>query len=179
MYGKDYNYAESRLVDSIVRIAKTGEPVKVEHINQRTGEALVIFLKDKTSCEVPLDDLNLKPVPLGWCNTRMGATYLARIPRRRDWRQGIRAETCFSSVVAFRMIAFSDIAKCIRGEYPKFKDVIKNQNKQVMAWSRKWATDGKNVLFGQLGTVGTMEKGVPTLSEGFLFLKESLSASIT
>lgn len=179
MYGTDYNYAESRLADSIVRLRKTGDPVLVQHIDAVDGSTQVMVLKNKSTIHVPLDDLNPKPVPLGWCNTRDGASYLARIPKRRDWRQGLRAETCFSSRNIFRRIPYADIAKCICGEYPKFQEVLAAKEGKVVAWSRKWATDCVNVYFGNLGTVGRIENGVPVLTEGFLFLKESLEKSLS
>lgn len=179
MYGKDYNYAESRLVDSIVRIAKTNQPIMVQRVDAVTGTVSAIKLSTREDILVELDDLNLKPVPLGWCNTQRGATYLARIPKRRDWRQGIRAETCFSSQTRFVNIQYADLAKCIMGEYPRLDEVLKAGVNRVVAWSRKWATDCKSVFFGNLGEVGTIVDSTPVLNENFLFLKESLALNQT
>lgn len=180
MYGRDYGYAESRLVDSIVRIAKTGEPFWVTHVDQDDGTVEGMLLSEERNARAELDDLNLKPVPLGWCNmTRGNATYLARIPKRRDWRQGIRAETCFSSVVRFANIPHKDLAKCIRGEYPKFSELIVKPWAGVKAWSRKWASNGTLLYFGNLGAVGKIKGGEAVLDEGFLFLKESLMKSLS
>lgn len=179
MYGSDYAYAESRLADSIVRIAKTGEPVMVQAISPESGLAAVYQLSDRKTGKVPLDALNLKPVPLGWCNLPDGATYLARIPKRRDWRQGIRAETCFSSKVQFRRIPYENIARCIRGEYPKLSELVKQPWDKLQAWSRKWASDGHDVYFGHLGNVGRLVNGKPVLNDGFLFLKENLESSLS
>lgn len=180
MYGKDYDYAESRLSDSIVRIAKSGEPIHVQAVNPRTGGVDGVMLSTNTAVMVNVDDLNLEPVPLGWCNLKGGATYLARIPKRKDWKQGIRAQTCFSSTVAFRNIPRQDIAKCIKGEYPKFHDLFGKPWVRMMAWSRKWASDGIDLYYGNLGRVGTInDKGEPTLDHEHSFLKESLEKSLS
>lgn len=180
MYGKDYNYAESRLSDSIVRIAKTNEPVLVESVDMDTGSVRCHVLRDGTLTFVELDDLNFKPVPLGWCNMRLGATYLARIPKRRDWRQGIRAETCFSSRVEYRRIPHEDLSKCIRGEYPAFKELnAKPWGGRLIAWSRKWASNGLRVYYGNLGAVGELRNGEVVLDEEYSFLKESLQKSMS
>lgn len=180
MYGKDYDYAQSRLVDSIVRINKSGEPVIIESVNMNSGITTVYVLSSGERANVALDNLNLKPVPLGWCNQARGATYLARIPKRRDWRQGIRAETCFSSAVRFGQIAHIDLARCIKGEYPKLSQLLKKPHKAItVAWSRKWASDGKQLFFGHLGVVGEMKDDSPVLADEFSFLKESLEKSLS
>lgn len=180
MYGKDYNYAESRLTDSIVRIAATGEPIHVQTVNTNNGLVEAIRLKDNDLICVSLDDLNLKPVPLGWCNMRNGATYLARIPKRQDWRQGIRAQTCYSSCVKIQNIPRADMARCIRGEYPSFNSLIPHSWNKVVAWSRKWASDGTSLLYGNLGIVGELDADrKPVLHEGFTYLKESLEKSLS
>jgi hypothetical protein len=145
-----------------------------------TGNVHVFVLRNGSHAFVPLDDLNFKPVPLGWCNfSRHHATYLARIPKRRDWRQGIRAETCFSSRISYRQIPHENLAKCIMGEYPKFKGLVGKPWIKITAWSRKWASDGVDLYYGNLGAVGEMRNGEPVLREEFSYLKESLEMSLS
>jgi hypothetical protein len=71
------------------------------------------------------------------------------------------------------------LAKCIRGEYPKLADLIKRRWDTLQAWSRKWASDGNDVYFGNLGIVGRMDNGTPVLLEGYTYLKENLEKSLT
>lgn len=179
MYGNDFVYAASRLVDSIVRLSKSGEPIYIEHVDVDSGKVRARMVKNQNPITASLDELNFKPVPLGWCNVPTGATYLARIPKRQDWRQGIRAQTCFSSMVRFQNIPFASLAACIKGEYPKFKELIVKQWKVTTAWSRKWASDSNLLYFGNLGEVGSIVKGQPVLKDEFIFLKESLEKSLS
>lgn len=178
MYGSDFNYAESRLSGSIVRVAKTNEPVYVEAVSIASGLANIKFLSDSHQDTMHIDGLNLKPVPLGWCNQAAGATYLSRIPKRQDWKQGIRAQTCFSSTTRFNNIRHRDLANCIMGKYPTLASLQHKPWAKLVAWSRKWASDGEFLYHGVVGQVGTMdENGFPVLGEAFSYLKESLEKS--
>lgn len=174
MYGKDYDYAASRLIDSVVRLVESGEPVIVEDISVRTGETFVTRLRDNAYFSVALDDLDVKPVPLGWCNTRYGGTYLMRIPKRRDWKQGLRRGTCFSSKVRYDNIPRADLAACILGKYPTITSLLAKLPRVVVGWSRRWALCQDELYFTNLGCVGRVENGKPKLFADFVFLKESL-----
>lgn len=178
MYGTDYEYADSRLSGSIVRVAKTGEPIYIESVDVVSGTAAGKLLRTSEAMSIHVGELNLKPVPLGWCNQARGATYLSRIPKRQDWKQGIRAQSCFSSVTQFGRITHKDLAECILGVYPTLGKLLGERWPRLTAWSRKWASDGILLYHGIVGEVGTMsvDKG-PALREKFSFLRESLEKS--
>src|SRR3546814_1597102 len=46
MYGKDYNYARTRIEGTIVRIRKTNEPVHVQNVSRANGVCSVSLIND-------------------------------------------------------------------------------------------------------------------------------------
>src|SRR3546814_19898112 len=71
MYGKDYNYARTRIEGTIVRIRKTNEPVDVQNVSRANGVCSVSLINDIDGDVflTTLDDLHVEPVPLGYVNT--------------------------------------------------------------------------------------------------------------
>lgn len=185
MYSNDYEYARTRLEGTIVRELKTGEPVYVHSISQE-GVCSVAYLKSGelgiADSHIHLDDINCKPVPLGYVNTQARATYLMRMPLRRDWKQGLRAANCLSSGRNVFNICNKALRNCIKNEYPSFKEVVaemvESQHKrtQIKAFHRYWAVSSNGtLLYRNLQEVGVISKGKPKLKAEFDYLKESLS----
>lgn len=195
MYGKDYEYARTRLEGTIVRNAIDNEPLLV-HAILNDGNCKVRFLKDmegETIFDgfwpggyVRLSDLNLKPVPLGFVNSNGIASYLSRIPMRKDWKQGLRGANCGSTNLRLDRIKAQDFRNCVLGDFPKFKTALEQvQNKpttragnKVIAFHRHWALascQGKIFLYYK-GTsiVGTVIDGQPVLDPSYTHLTEYL-----
>lgn len=178
MYGKDYEYANSRLIDTIVRLES--EPI---HVNQvrRDGKVEYYTLADRGEIKTcDLEDLNLKPVPLGYCNYGKMATYLTRMPMRRDWRQGLRRENMTSiSGMNSNKIPIHQLHHCIVGDFPTLAGALGALGKvSSIAWHRHWAVNTDNQVTYKGGVVvGSVKDGVVVLNESHQYLKEALAES--
>lgn len=180
MYSDDYEYANSRLIETIVRLKS--EPVYVYGV---TAGMRVQYstLEDMTTvnfCQV--EELNLKPVPLGYCNYNKQACYLSRIPMRRDWRQGLRRGN-FASLSGANAdrIPYEVLRQCILGDYPTFPaalEVVKRV--KSIAWHRHWAIDSEGRILhkGSQVPVGVLEGGDIVLASKYQYLKEALKESL-
>lgn len=177
MYGKDWDYANSRLQGTIVRIGE--EPVFVHQV-QRNCKALVAKLKDiYTDFEVDMNELNLVPVPLGMCNFNDQVSYLQRIPMRRDWRQGLRRENFISSNVPHAAVPPDVLGDVIEGVYPTFKEALDKAKKGVStAFHRHWAIMRDNTFMYKRDVVGVVEGGVLVLNREYQYLAEALEEAL-
>lgn len=180
MYGDDWNYASSRLCETIVRLK--GEPVYIYSVNPGmiAKYAKLDDLDNIAFCDA--NELDLKPVPLGYCNYNKNACYLSRIPMRRDWRQGLRRGNFASlSGVDAERIPYGALAKTILGDYPTYKAALDAVRKvKSMAWHRHWAVDGALQVFykGAIRPVGEVVEGVVQLNSRSHYLAEALSESL-
>lgn len=192
MYKGDWEYADSRLRDSIVRINDTGEPFFVERVDGEGNSRGVIVRppggkEDKTEM-VHVEELDLEPVPLGFCNIQNHTVYTQRIPRRRGYRQGLRMDCLNRTSVTRRLNPnMNQLSQVIQGQYPSFKEVFKRAlewNKRgtktsSRAWHRHWALDSDfNIHYKNFGIVGTAEKDRPVLNEEYIYLTEALEESL-
>lgn len=190
MYGNDYEYARTRVERTILSLSKNNEPVYIEEVDVETGECNIQSLSPKNNelarKVVHLEDFNYCPPRLGYCNTQGVATYVSRIPMRRDWKQGLRRENMFSDVVHIQDIPYKDLAKCMSGEYPSMIEVYNHLTKQgsklrSMAFHRHWAMDKKlNILYKHNKVVGKydLDKHSIDLNPEFHHLAECLQESL-
>lgn len=182
MYGKDHEYANSRLVETIVRKGKT--PIFVVSVNR--GMVVHYYRLDEVGAQLQtcdIDELDLHPVPLGYCNYNKFATYLSRIPMRRDWRQGLRKGNFTSQGDGYpgERIPYEALSQVIIGEYPTYPACLDAVRKvKSMAWSRHWAVgNGLEVFYkGGRSPVGKVEEGNVILIPSFSYLKEALQESL-
>lgn len=88
-YGKDYNYAERNLNDSMV--CHEDELILVQAIDHGTGEIIGVSYAEEYDQPQPkkvlLSQVDLRPFTLGYVNYQGHAHYLVRLPSRQ-WRQG-------------------------------------------------------------------------------------------
>src|SRR5699024_3329179 len=120
MYGNDYAYADSRIKGTIVRL--NGEPVLVERVGPDycIVQAWEEYPRGR-QIRCNLDDLDVKPVPLGFINSGYVADYAYRLPMQRDWRQGLRSNNCrLESGRDLLEINKKALRNCIVGRYPTF-----------------------------------------------------------
>jgi len=188
MYGNDFAYAQSRIQGTILRVKKTGEPVYVYIVNGGGQCSVTPIERDwggEATVTMHVDDLDMHPVPLGYVNSAGEATYLMRVPMRRDWKQGLRQENCWSSGRRLNSIPMKDLKNCIIGRFPSFetalKDVVKSGEKaknKIIAWHRHWAvsTDGR-VFYKNHEQVGTILDGHVDLFPSHKYLAEVLEES--
>lgn len=150
---QDPAYANDRLAGSLVR--HEGRPVFVEYIDEESGLAHGLILAGNQSKLIaPYEELDLTPVPLGNVNHRGKVIFARRIPKRRDWRQGLRANNFdYINVIGGlqRGISFSDrdVVNTILGSYPNIEVCINSIDcgeVEGMAFSRYFSIGGKTDL---------------------------------
>lgn len=168
----DAEYARSRIEETLVRL--DGEPVYVHQVTQELIARVTHPLRfDGVVSDVKLGDLTLESPKLGWVNTEGGAAYVSRIPKREDWRQGVRRNNLTTLTGRdIRGLDTRDIARCIKGTYPRLQDVVKQRG--LVAWSREWAVENGLLHYKHYGVVGKLGGNVATLSGKYHYLYESL-----
>lgn len=135
-YGKDFEYASTRLSGTIIR--HDGWPVYVHKVFYDTGCAKIYnILKDDYEV-VPLSECDLSPVPLGFVNTDLQHFYARRSPCR-FYKQGLTQNV----LVVKNYMSFNSpvIAKTIKGLYPSIlecAEYIANEECVSKAFSRKF-----------------------------------------
>lgn len=183
MYGKDFVYAGTRIVDTIVRMCDSGEPVTVLEVGRSSGTCVVMTLTAPEPIRVRLDDLDVRPVRLGYVNYSGNAVYLERIPiRRGPNNQGLTPNNCHSSSIRFSAIPLAAIRQCIMGIYPTFENaIIASSGKKrsgalkSIAFDRSWALNGASqLLYKNHRLVGSVKNNEPVLDKEFSYLKERL-----
>lgn len=124
---EDPVYASDRLNQTIVR--HNDYPVFVDHISE-DGEARILPLCKGDWEDVHYLDLDLTPVPLGNYNINGSVAYAQRMPKRRDWRQGLRDNNCrFLRVIGdFGRIGLNskETVNTILGLYPSPEKVVES-----------------------------------------------------
>lgn len=183
-YENDYNYANTRLVDSLVRL-EDGSPFYVLTV-QNDGYVIGIVNNNHKELRVPIKDLNLEPVKLGYMNSKRKAGYLMRIPERK-WKQGLRERNIYSKDGVTVNILSPNLFNTIRGIYPSLKDCVDYlYNDEVLssAFSRDFSvyTKGaskkiylryKYFTVGKVDLVGGV--ALPKLDNNFDYLNECMN----
>lgn len=175
MYGEDWEYADSRLADTVV--CHNGRPFYVHRI-MPAMVAMGIDLVSNKDVSVPAVELELTPVKLGYCNFNKKAFYVCRIPSRR-YKQGLRKDNmrCTALNGGAARLEYAQLANTIMGVFPDFQKCIDNVvNLHSMAWNRDWAMDKLGFVYYR-GTdiVGSLVDGKVVLSTQFAYLKEALA----
>lgn len=180
MYGDDYEYANSRLTETIVRL--NGEPVFIHRVGPGMITSYNKLEGDGELQTCMADELDLHPVPLGYCNYNKFACYLTRLPMRRDWRQGLRRGNFMSLTgPAAERIPYEALRQAIIGDYPTFAKAIEAVKKvKSVAWHRHWAVDCHGQLLHKGGErpVGIIRDGTPELDSKYFYLEEALKESL-
>ena len=185
-YGTDHEYADSRVRGTIVRYE--GEPVQVDNIfrDDETGEptAVLKVLKSGRGSTAPLAALDLEPFKLGYVNYALSASYISRMPMRRDYKQGMRYQNINSGYGYHQKdIPLKDYYDTLMGKFPSFASALRSVTEgklESCAWGHHWAVDNEGSLlykFGkQVGTVGGVTG--PVLDDNHTHLQEQLEESI-
>lgn len=185
-------YANNRLKESIVRL-KNGTPIHIQNIR---SEREVIYNEltldsDRKVCK--LEDLDINPVPLGYCNVKTYCLYLVRMPMRQDWKQGLRSNS-LRDVHGRRVdTRYEHLVDTIVGKFPSFKDSIsrileksknpfklEGQSTKSIAFNRDFCLKEENLLeYKGVFIVGTFNKnGGYDLKERFGWVEDCLKLAI-
>lgn len=174
MYEDNIDYARQRLHGTIVR--HEGVPVTVNEVGRGRGTVLCAVKpldRNLPSRTVPIGELDLTPVPLGFCNMTDGLGYLARMPLRNDWRQGLRNNNYRSLWGSdARAASNAELHKCIVGEFPDIDEALDNVIMRGVGtafhrdWAIGWQDEQPVIAYKWFGIVGDIVNGRINLKEG-------------
>lgn len=183
----DRNYVNNRLSGTVVRVKDTNDPVLFEIVGNN-NQAIVGYIDDNMRKEqVPFSSIAAETPSLGYTNYDGSAYYLSRLPRRRDWRQGLRRENMVvmsgrqGKPYMFRDYIPLVVPIKLRDKYPKYSECLDRVEDYYTscAFSPLFAIDKDMKLLYKGGEVGRDAKGVPTLAEGYFWLEETLRDVMT
>lgn len=185
-------YAATRLNETVIR--HKDDPVMVVQCTpgKRQSDILVYHRKliddDGSMISAPIDEYNLDPVPLGYVNHGANATYLTRMPMRKDWRQGARMINIVDpNGYNPSRIGMHQIAVTIKGVFPTIRETLNELNKRLSrptrlrAFSRDFAiSEDSKLMYKGLFEVGTvnMENGGLLVHDNFGWVREALEESM-
>ena len=190
---EDYEYAADRLCGCVVRYED--KPVYVDHMDHDQASIMVMGGSNHYQM-VDYKKLDLTPVPLGNVNINGGVVFAKRMPKRRDWRQGLRsnnmtADRVIGDVFDRLNVTGKHIANTIMGVYPSIYDCINHiecGEAEGMAFSRHFSVGPKlpdgYTLYYRKEIVGTVSLGADkqtvntSLDEKYKFLQEYLAEEI-
>jgi hypothetical protein len=174
MYDNDYNYARTRLQDTLIKDDQ-GKPLYVVDV---TSQGVIAEYFDGEDHKVlKLDEVVVTDLKLGFVNYRGKAYYLARQPKRRDWRQGVRGQNVCSLSGALPL-SNSTLAQCLRGDFPSLSGALQKASEvaESIAWARDWAlSKSLELLYKGEGVVGKVVDGELELNTKFSYLQEALT----
>ena len=179
MYGDDYQYANSRLGGTAVR--HEGLLFHVEEVlPSMTADGW--YLGSGNPAKVAVDDLDLQPLPLGYVNYYDTASYVTRIPRRDDWRQGTRRRVlqCIDGVDTQQM-SVAKLQHAVDNIYPSFNDALRLVRACTrVAWCRVFCVDDDGNIYhkGKMRRVGEVVDGKPALLDNYVYLQEVLEETL-
>jgi hypothetical protein len=141
-YGDDWDYAGTRLRDSLVRLGD-GRPFYVHSVRE-DGTVSGSLAGSPFDTTASMDDLNLSPVPLGYVNKKRIVSYTSRSPTRH-YKQGLTSYTLVAKGSPVSLTS-RDLAKTIMGVYPSVESVMEDvltEEKSAQAFSRHFCVKGR------------------------------------
>lgn len=179
----EVEYAETRLVDTVVLCNSI--PVKIlGFLHSKTPQVVVSDIRTSIETSVPMSSIDLSPIPLGYINYKGRLNYVARVPVRGDYRQGLRYSNMTSICgIDVREIPWQVICNTITNQYPTIDNVVAfMQKKGPQAWHRDWGIENNfDLIYKGLEVAGSVDvnKGnLLSLHSDYEFLQESLVEAI-
>jgi hypothetical protein len=167
-------YANERLRSTIVGSKVGPVYVKAVGVGDGNGIASVTILKDKSNAEIPMKDIDLTPVQLGYVNMGDESEFFYRIPIRA-FKQGLSAEN-FTSYNGSKNWSWPlyELHHCIVDEYPSYQEcALKLKKKKSIAFCREFSMTSDHILKYCGRIVGTWDQ-MPTLNRENQYLTERL-----
>jgi hypothetical protein len=185
-YGGDREYADSRVTNTIVM--HEGRPVTVVELapSSEGAMATVLDLLNSNRIVTRLDGLDLCPPKIGYVNYGGVASYVCRMPKRRDYKQGTRMQNLVSHCgLPINSIAAAQLYSPIVGDYPDFTTCIQSvgpdsgTKNHSMAWHNDWALSVSGDITYKFGNVvGSLKDSEPKLLPQFKHLQKVLQRSL-
>lgn len=175
-YGDDIKYARQRLNETYVQY--DGKVVLVKDIEGRGKKSMAIIEAedDGKLTAVPLADLNIRSLNIGYVNSRFGACYFCRKPMREDWRQGHRDRNTFNIGGRAHLSHMSkgELTKAVNNNYPSLKEAF-DISKMVgsAAFNKKFALTSDGHLLYRDHMIGSITlQGDYSLANKYTYLNE-------
>lgn len=202
-YEDNIEYAEHRLVRTVVRKKKNNDLVYISEIscvemsnesNHVYSEKLVASVRDLNSgiveC-IPLEDLELSSPTLGYVNYREhdgcsgGAYYVCRQPLREDWRQGLRKANLSVMANGRPYACFFNSLECLEQPIKNIYNTLEfcintvtdaDSEWESLAFSRSFSVDKYLAVHykGRVVVGHTTPNGFVSLFDKYTWLKEAL-----
>jgi hypothetical protein len=182
----DFAYAHGRLVGTIVRYK--GKPVMV---NDMIGNKVFFtYLQTQTNDEALYSPhFDLTPVPLGYTNYGANSFYMARIPMRKDWKQGLRSTTTRCIITGMGNyegpLPFPEIHKAIVADMPSLEVAIHNVKalgNNSSAFNRSFAIDTALDIWHKgcrnIGKIINPKTHEYSLKDEFFWARETLEEAL-
>jgi hypothetical protein len=179
MFAKDdLDFIRKRVVGTILKYGK--EPVYISAIGPVAGVITFQcqYLRDDTQVVVPMDNIDFRPVSLGFVNfSNKNAVWCARAPIRA-WQQGLSNQNISNSDGAVIDVVERrrDLHNTICNIYPPLEVAAKSKLKK--AFSKDFAVQDNLIFYKDLGTVGTYKDKTISLYDRFIYLREYLEESV-
>jgi hypothetical protein len=187
MFNNDAEYAKSRIVGSYMR-GKT-QLYKIIDIVSRDNvldKSVILALdQDKNSVQLKIKELEFSFGKLGYVNdVNSGiASFISRLPLRRDYRQGLRAYQLISyrgggtgSITeSWLEQNTKSVYKCLNNIFPKLEKVIElsEEYNGDIAFSKNFALSSKYKLLYRGFVIGDLNKDDKfKLNHSFNFVEE-------
>ena len=181
------NYAQTRIAGTICMFK--GEPVYVHGFesdrDRASGRISISCPNGNWRNTVPVSEIDLNPPKLGYFNPRSyehNALFVARTPKRNEWRQGIRSSALVNGADLRGVMLNNDqIASVIKGDYPPLNTAIAQSDKYSAkrAFHRDFAVykSGNNtysIEYKGVEVVAKMIEGTISMVEGKQWAFEAL-----
>ena len=172
---RNKEYAAARLIGTIVRTTE-GIPIHIDGIIEDAVRYRKIQNGEEAACL--LKDLDINPVPLGYVKVGRGYQYASRLPKRDDWRQGLRNNTLVLRGGGHPGdVNWADLHSCIVGNYPELPKCGPND-----AFSREFRlVDDVGIWYKDLYEVGTVlskKEMTFNLHPKFNWIRENLEEAL-
>jgi hypothetical protein len=193
MFNDDAEYAASRIVGTYLPLTEKRGLAYILDVKKKQGsnsleQASVVAAVKKDPPEVmKIKDFLFAVGTLGYVNSGyLGATYLIRLPLRRDFKQGLRANqlaiqrnTSLNNISSEWLSSHVvPVSNCLNGVYPSLEESIESIDEinEDTAFSKMFALSSKYKLLYKGFNVGELTKEDKLkLEPKFSFLEQELS----
>lgn len=164
------DYAMRNLCGTFVIHKGTNNFVKVTNVydDLMTVELLceIFHISNHQTGVCKLSELSLNSPALGMANLNGNVCYVSRIPKREDWRQGLRRNNLSLKFLGpdFHMRIydlnniFKSLNKTRKGKLPSFIEASSARDDKARAFHREWVV-WNNELFYKTSLVGLIKEG--------------------
>jgi len=182
MYHDNRDYTAMRLNGTVVREIKNKRLVLIREIGYDVKglvASVQTLIRGARQYIVHLDELNLASPKLGNITFEGRVYYVSRMPKRNDWRQGLRQENLVfvdrGRMHNYHLPSLKYLAAPIFRDYLRYEKCIERGG----AFSRTFSLDPDLKLWYKCQkVVGQDVNGVPVLDEKFMWLKEALEDAV-